>query len=308
MSRFPTGGGGTGGGASAVLNYAQTIGLQSTSNSAGTDLVAVTLTTTGKPVQITVTGDGENASPGSWIKLAIYRGGLKVGNIIHLESSSGSENVPYAINLIDEAPTGTHTYRLKSVDQAGGSWNFGESEGPVITATELASARGPQGPQGNPGSPGSPGQNGTNGIDGAQGPQGNPGPQGERGLQGPAGLGAPVAVQTQIQMGTQNAIIYSATEQYASMIKLNVLVEGNDSNFGQWHTQACEILAIKSFAGNQVIHSVYGIVNSSSSPLATFSSSPSMIDGRIEITASPTSNAPSGLWIKVLATEITTSD
>lgn len=137
------------GGTTGAMNYAQTqASKQSTISSAGTVLVSASLTTNGYPIQVIATGDMENNSAGGWIRLQLYRDSTAIGKIIHAESSAGSENVPFALNVIDTPSAGTYTYSLKLVSSAGGTFNFGETDGPVITAVELSGPKGDTGATG----------------------------------------------------------------------------------------------------------------------------------------------------------------
>lgn len=136
-------------GTSGAMNYAQTVGSkQSNISTSGTTIVSVSITTNGYPVQVVVTGDVENNSAGGWTVLQLYRGSTAIGNPVHTEGSAGSENVPYALTVIDTPDAGTYTYALKLNNSAGGTFNFGESNGPVITAVELAGKTGAAGPAG----------------------------------------------------------------------------------------------------------------------------------------------------------------
>ena len=127
------------GSATTSMNYAQTLGTKQTAISAsGVTIVSVSITTGGNPVQVTVTGDAENSTAGGWIKLQLYRDSIAIGKIIHVEGSAGSENIPYALNVIDSPAAGTYTYSLKTASTAAtGNFNFGETDGPVINAVEL---------------------------------------------------------------------------------------------------------------------------------------------------------------------------
>jgi hypothetical protein len=137
------------GGSTGAMNYAQTEGTkQSAISSVGTTIVSVSITTNGYPVLVNVTGDVENNSAGGWVVLQLYRGSTAIGNPVHAESSAGSENVPYALSVIDAPSAGTYTYALKLNNAAGGTFNFGESDGPVITAIELSGPKGDTGSAG----------------------------------------------------------------------------------------------------------------------------------------------------------------
>jgi hypothetical protein len=168
----PTGPAGT----ASEMNYAQTQGTRSAGvSSVGSVIVSAEITTTGKAVQVMVTGDVENTAAGGWTKIALYRGSTQIGKSVHTEGSAASENNPYALTVIDDPEEGTYTYSLKIVDSAtaGGTFNWGESDGPVITVIELAGTRGENGATG-PRGPDStvPGPTGPTGPTGPIGPEG----------------------------------------------------------------------------------------------------------------------------------------
>jgi hypothetical protein len=164
MARF-TGADGGNNGASA-LNYVQVAGTPQTISSAPNSIVDLNITTTGKPVQISVTGEGANANAGSWLRLNLFRDDVEIGNAIQMESSAASENVPFAINFIDDVQAGTYNYSARVTTLAGGNWTFGEAAGPVMNAVELTGFKGDRG---------------LRGLTGDQGPQGEPGPAGSGG-------------------------------------------------------------------------------------------------------------------------------
>jgi hypothetical protein len=124
----------------AAMNYAQTLATRQTNISAsGVTIVSASITTSGKPVQVIVTGDAENTAASGWIILQLFRGSTAIGNKIHVEASEASENVPYCLQVIDVPSAGTHVYALKTVSTAAtGAFNFGETDGPVLSAVELA--------------------------------------------------------------------------------------------------------------------------------------------------------------------------
>ena len=149
------------GGTTGAMNYSQTEGTkQSGISTAGTTIVSTSITTNGYPILVTVTGDVENNSAGAWTVLQLYRGSTAIGNPVHTEGSAGSENVPYALSVIDAPSAGTYTYALKLNNSAGGTFNFGESDGPVITAIELS------GPKGDTGATGATGEAGVTDLTG----------------------------------------------------------------------------------------------------------------------------------------------
>jgi hypothetical protein len=123
---------------SGAFNYAQTIGTKvSGVNSIGATIISASITTNGYPVHIIVTGDAENVSAGGWATLQLYRGSTAIGNMIQVEGSGASENIPYALQFIDTPSAGTYTYSMKTQNIAGGAFNFGEQNGPVMCIMEL---------------------------------------------------------------------------------------------------------------------------------------------------------------------------
>jgi collagen type VII alpha len=178
-------------GAAAALNYSQTLGSRVAGvTSSGSTIVSTSITTNGKPVQIIVTGDAENTAASGWIRVQLYRDSTAIGKSIFLESSAVSENIPYALNFIDNPSSGTYTYSLKTVvGAAAGSFNFGEVDGPVITVVELTGfgstgPAGSTGPTGPTGGIGSTGPTGAGGGTGPTGPSGATGPTGATGSNG----------------------------------------------------------------------------------------------------------------------------
>jgi hypothetical protein len=125
----------------ANKNWVQTVGTQSTVPDGNDDaqLVQVEITTTGAPIQIMVTGDANPTTNPGFCRLKLFRNNDPIGNSIQAESSLINENIPYALNFIDEVPSGTYTYTLKVTQTAGSTFSFGEVDGPVMTAVELVS-------------------------------------------------------------------------------------------------------------------------------------------------------------------------
>lgn len=154
MARFTQGGGS---GEGSALNYVQVVGTQQVISSAPSSFIDLNITTTGKPVQISVTGEGANAGEGSWVRINLFRDGVAIGNEMQLEASAVSENVPYAINFIDDVAAGTYNYSARVTAIAGGNWTFGEAAGPVMNAVELTGFKGDRGPRGFQGEPGTGG-------------------------------------------------------------------------------------------------------------------------------------------------------
>jgi hypothetical protein len=156
VARFTQGGGSSNNGG-AALNYVQVEASQINITTSPQEVTSLTITTTGAPVQVGITGEGSNASAGSWVKLALYRDGTLIGQTIQIEASAVSENVPYALNYIDDVPAGTYVYSAKIVGKSSGNWQFGEVSGPVMNAVELTGFKGDTGDTGPAGADGADG-------------------------------------------------------------------------------------------------------------------------------------------------------
>mgnify|MGYP000240609487 CR=1 FL=1 len=108
------------------LNY--TIGAdgQKILSATGSTIQSASITTSGFPVQITVTGDAEPAGAG-WHELQIYRDSTAIGEIFHIETTSSGLNMTVAMSVIDTPVTGTYTYSVKIVRSNGMSARYSES-------------------------------------------------------------------------------------------------------------------------------------------------------------------------------------
>jgi hypothetical protein len=119
------------------VNYVQVLGNRRTNiTSTGVSIISGSITTTGNPVQIMVTGDANPVNVTSWTRLQIYRNENAIGGIVQVENSSNL-NVPYCVNVIDTPPAGTYSYSMRTVSGISGVFDFGEASGPVLTAVEL---------------------------------------------------------------------------------------------------------------------------------------------------------------------------
>jgi hypothetical protein len=117
-------------------NYTQVLGNRRTGiTTTGVSIISGSITTTGNPVQIMVTGDANPTSTG-WCRLQLYRGESAIGNIVQVENES-NQNVPYCLNIIDTPSAGTHIYSMRTVSGIAGTFEFGEASGPLLTAVEL---------------------------------------------------------------------------------------------------------------------------------------------------------------------------
>jgi hypothetical protein len=108
------------------LNY--TIGAdgQKTLSATGSTIQSASITTSGFPVQVTITGDAEPAS-GGWHKLQIYRDSTAIGEILQIESNGAGKNLPIAMVTIDTPVAGTYTYSVKIVGSTGLSNTYSEN-------------------------------------------------------------------------------------------------------------------------------------------------------------------------------------
>lgn len=145
MARFTQN---SGGGTGSALNYQQNAGGSVTIADVGALITGVEMATTGKPVQISVTGEAANDTAGSWVIVQLHHNNQPIGNAIQLEASAISENVPYALNFIHTPEAGGHDFSLKVVDKSPGTWVFGEAGGPVFNAVELTGFKGDDGSSG----------------------------------------------------------------------------------------------------------------------------------------------------------------
>lgn len=100
------------------LNY--TIGAdgQKTLSATGSTIQSASITTSGFPVQVTITGDAEPTGLG-YHKLQIYRDSTAIGQILQIESNGAGKNMPVAMTTIDTPAAGTYTYSVKMVGSTG---------------------------------------------------------------------------------------------------------------------------------------------------------------------------------------------
>jgi hypothetical protein len=108
------------------LNY--TIGAdgQKTLSATGSTIQSASITTSGFPVQVTITGDAEPAS-GGWHELQIYRDSTAIGEVFHIETPSSGYNMTVAMSAIDTPVAGTYTYSVKIIRSNGMSARYSES-------------------------------------------------------------------------------------------------------------------------------------------------------------------------------------
>ena len=108
------------------LNYVIGADGQKTLSATGSTIQSATITTSGFPVQITITGDAEPAGAG-WHELQIYRDSTAIGEIFHIETTGGGINMTIAMSVIDTPVSGIYTYSVKIVRSNGMSARYSES-------------------------------------------------------------------------------------------------------------------------------------------------------------------------------------
>jgi hypothetical protein len=108
------------------LNYKIGADGQKTLSATGSTIQSASITTSGFPVQITVTGDAEPAGAG-WHELQIYRDSTAIGEVFHIETTTGGVNLIIAMSAIDTPVTGTYTYSVKIIRSSGMSARYSES-------------------------------------------------------------------------------------------------------------------------------------------------------------------------------------
>lgn len=96
------------------LNYIVASNGQTTASATASVLQSATITTSGFPVQIIVTGDGEPAGAG-WHRLQIFRDSIAIGEIQHYETAGTGLNMAISLSAIDAPVAGTYTYSVKIV-------------------------------------------------------------------------------------------------------------------------------------------------------------------------------------------------
>ena len=107
-------------------------------------------------------------------------------------------------------------------------------------------------------------------------------------------------------LGNASTVVYTGSAPNQQTIKLLIQVEGFEGANLVFDTQACEMIIAKSFRANALAASVYGVVHTSVSPLATFTTNWNALTSRVEvICTTPSANTVN---VRTFATEITTSD
>jgi len=128
--------------ATTAMNYAvsSATAVTVTNNCSPTTVASVTLTTSGKPVLITVSGDNNPLGGPTWCYVMIFRNGSAVGHRVIAESPGNSVNTPFALTHIDTPSAGSNTYTVNVSVCGSYPIIFGETgdvQAPTITVVEL---------------------------------------------------------------------------------------------------------------------------------------------------------------------------
>ena len=107
------------------LNYVIGAAGQVTASATGSVIQSATITTSGFPVQITISGDAEPAGAG-WHRLQIYRDSTPIGEVLHIETATSGLNMTIAMSTVDLPVSGIYTYYLKIVATSGLSARYSE--------------------------------------------------------------------------------------------------------------------------------------------------------------------------------------
>lgn len=98
----------------------------------------LTITTKGRPVYISVSGDNNPTTESCWFNIYFYRDNVIISNQI-VESHGSSWNIPFSMQYLDAVGAGTHTYKVE-FSIGSGSTNLNESgtvQSPNFTIFEI---------------------------------------------------------------------------------------------------------------------------------------------------------------------------
>jgi hypothetical protein len=115
----------------------------------------------------------------------------------------------------------------------------------------------------------------------------------------------------QLSPGTVNCpanmdtVVYTGNDGNAVTYKLLLKVEGVEIDQTPWDAQSCEMMIART--GSKIAGSVYGLVYTSNSPLATFTTRINSTTNLVEVVCRPASTSFS-VDVRSFATEVSTSD
>lgn len=123
-------------------NWNQSIATAITvSSTTPTTICSAALGTYGNPVQIVATGDLNPVGGATWFWLYLYRNETQIGNYVICESPASSQNNPWALCCIDNAPGGgITTWSVRAARGGANAGQFGETgngQAPSISVVEL---------------------------------------------------------------------------------------------------------------------------------------------------------------------------
>lgn len=98
----------------------------------------LTITTKGRPVYISVSGDNNPTTESCWFSIFFYRDNVLISHQI-VESHGNSWNIPFSMQYLDAVGAGTHTYKVE-FSIGSGSTNLNESgtvQSPNFTIFEI---------------------------------------------------------------------------------------------------------------------------------------------------------------------------
>lgn len=107
-------------------------------------IASLSITTSGRPFMVVVSGDANPAGANTWCRMAIFRnigsGDVRMSSLVQLESNGSNENVPFSLHFLDTgiaSLSGTNVTYSLCITTIYSVWEFGEAEGPDISIFEI---------------------------------------------------------------------------------------------------------------------------------------------------------------------------
>jgi hypothetical protein len=110
---------------SLELNYIVANNGQVTISNIGDVAQSATITTSGYPIQIIVTGDAEPSGSG-WHELQIFRDSTPISEILHIETTTSGLNMTVSMSVIDTPVAGTYNYTVQIVNTSDMTARYSE--------------------------------------------------------------------------------------------------------------------------------------------------------------------------------------